>query len=247
MKMNHRFLIATLLTVGLLLIDAPARAGLMDIFRSDLAFTLVVDRADGLRTGDPVEFENADGRREVIGRIDAIPDPGGGDPVVSIRIEARHKERVRAGSRVVLDRPWMGDGAARIYIVTPEEARDTEPMRSGAVVQARTPAAEKAERMAGQVQILMEQLLDRSRQYLDRLKTEIDGGQWDRFMDQLEDTARTVERYSREQKERFSKEILPELERLMESARQRFRENPDPQREEKMEREYKRLKEELSV
>ena len=45
----------------------------------------------------------------------------------------------------------------------------------------------------------------------------------------------------------FRKEILPELERLMESARQRFKEQPDPQQEEKLEREFKRLKEELSV
>jgi hypothetical protein len=45
----------------------------------------------------------------------------------------------------------------------------------------------------------------------------------------------------------FRKEILPELERLMESARQRFRERPDPEQEKKLEQEFKRLKEELSV
>jgi len=45
----------------------------------------------------------------------------------------------------------------------------------------------------------------------------------------------------------FRKEILPELERLMESARQRFRKRPDPEQEKKLEQEFKRLKEELSV
>jgi hypothetical protein len=45
----------------------------------------------------------------------------------------------------------------------------------------------------------------------------------------------------------FREEILPELERLMESARQRFRERPEPEQEKKLEQEFKRLKEELSV
>jgi hypothetical protein len=235
-------MMAALLTAG-----APARAGLLDIFRSDLEFTLVVDRTDGLRAGDPVELEESDGRRELIGRIDAIPDSGGGDPVVAIRIDARHKERVRAGSRVVVDRPWMSEGPARIYIVTPSGHEDAEPLRSGAVVMARSPAAEKAERVAEQVQRFMEALGDRSRESLDHLKKEIEGGRLDRFMEQLNEGARAAEKYSREQKERFAKEILPELERLMESARQRFRERPDPEQEKKLEQEFKRLKEELSV
>ncbi len=245
--MKPRLLTAALMMAGLLTVGAPAQAGLLDVFRADLAFTLVVDRSEGLRVGDPVEFEDESGRREVIGRIAAIPDSRGGEPVASIRIDARHKERVRSGSRVIIDRPAMADAAVRIYIVTPEDRRDAEPLRSGALMLARTPVDEKAERVAGQVRVFMERLLDRSRQYLDRLKAEIDDGQLDRFMEQLEETARAVSRYSQEQKERFAKEVLPELERLMESARKRFQDQPDPQRQEDLEREFKRLKEELSV
>lgn len=246
--MKRRLLVtAALVIFALSPTGPPARAGLLDVFRTDLAFTLVVDRSDGLRVGDPVEFQDNDGRREVIGRIDAIPDPVGGDPVVSVRIDARHKERVLAGSRVIVDRPWMNDDAVRIYIVPPDDPQVAEPLRSGAVVMARSPASEKAERITEQVQRLMEALGDRSQGYLERLKNEIDSGRLDRFMDQLDEAARTVERYSREQKERFAKEILPELEWLMESARRRFKAQPDPQQEEKLEREFKRLKEELSV
>ncbi|HDI60066.1 MAG TPA: hypothetical protein ENF48_06920 [Desulfobacteraceae bacterium] len=244
---RRRLMAAAFVMIGLFTAGAPARAGLLDVFRTDLEFTLVVDRTEGLRVGGPVEFEDIDGRREVIGCIDAIPDPGGGDPVVSIRIEARHKERVRAGSRVIVDRPWMGDGAVRLYIVTPSGQEGAEPLRSGAVVVARSPAAEKRQRLTERVQRFMETLGERSQAYLERLKREIEGGQLDSFMDQLDETARAAEKYSREQKERFAEEILPELERLMESARQRFKEKPDPQQEEKLEREFKRLKEELSV
>jgi hypothetical protein len=246
--MKRRLLMAAALVIlGFCMATAPARAGLLDVFRTDLAFTLVVDSTDGMRAGDPVELEDNDGRREVIGRIDRIPDPGGGDPVVSVRIDASHKKRVRAGSRVILDRPWMSDGAVRIYIVSPAGQENAAPLQSGAVVMARSPASEKAGRITEQLQRFMEALGNRSQAYLERLKNEIDGGQLDRFMDQLDETARAAERYSREQKERFAKEILPELERLMESARQRFKEQPDPQQEEKLEREFKRLKEELAV
>lgn len=245
--MNRRLLIGALMMAGLLTAGAPARAGLLDVFRADLAFTLVVDRTEGFRAGDPVELEEGDGRREVVGRIDKIPDPGGGDPVVSIRIDARHKERVRAGSRVIVDRPWMADGAVRVYIVPPAGREDAALLQSGAVVMARSPASEKAGRITEQLQRFMEALGDRSQGYLEGLKNDIDSGRLDRFVDQLEETARAAERYSREQKERFAKEVLPELERLMESARQRFRARPDPQQEEKLEREFQRLKEETSV
>jgi hypothetical protein len=247
MKMNRGLLMGALMMVGLLTAGAPVQAGLLDVFRADLELTVVVDRIEGLRAGDPVEFQDNDGRREIIGRIDAIPDAHGGDPVISVHIEAQHKERVRAGSRVILERPWRSDGAARISILPPAGQPDTEPMRSGAVVMARSPASEKAERMTEQVQRFMEALGERSQMYLERFKDEIDSGRLDRFMNQLDETVRSAERYSREQKERFTREILPELERLMDSARRRFKENPDPQQEEKLEREFRRLKEELAV
>ena len=238
---------AVLLALGLWLGAANASAGFLDIFRPDLKFDLMVDRTEGLKVGDAVELQNETGQEQVIGRIDAIPDARGGQPLVKIRIQSRYKDQVRAGSRVVVDRPWLQDRAVRIYIVTPADQVASEPLRSGAVVPSHSAVADKTARMAGRVQAFMETLLERSREYLDHLRSEVDQGNFDQFLDRLKDTARTVTRYTREQKERFTREILPELERMMESARKHFEQMRDPRKEEELEQEFKRLKEELAV
>ena len=246
--MRHRLNVAAvLLALGLCLGAANASAGFLDIFRPDLKFDLMVDRTEGLKVGDAVEFQNETGQRQVIGRIDAVPDARGGQPLVKIRIQSRHKDQVRAGSRVVVDRPWLGERTVRIYIVTPMDQAASEPLRSGAVVQSRSAVADKTARMADRVQALMETFLERSREYLDHLRSEVDQGHFDQFMDRLKDTARAVTRYTREQKDRFTREILPELERMMESARKHFQETHDPRKGEELEKAYKRLKEELAV
>ena len=236
-----------MLTLGLVLTGARAHAGFFDIFRSDLKFKLVVDRTDGLSVGDAVAFEDEAGQRQAIGRITAIFPAGAAQPVLAIAIDARHKDRVRQGSRVIIDRPWTADGAAHLYIVTPADQADSPPLPSEAVVTARTAAAEKTEQLLGRVRVFMDSLIERSREYLERLQTEIDGGEFDRFVDQLKDTARIVGRYSREQKEKFATQVLPELERLMDSARRRFEQLKDPHKGEELEREFKRIKEELAV
>lgn len=53
--------------------------------------------------------------------------------------------------------------------------------------------------------------------------------------------------HTREQKDRFAREVLPELERLMEDARRRFDQMKDPQRGEELEREFRRIQEALAV
>ncbi len=246
--MNHSIRIAAvLLALGIVFPGGRAHAGLLDIFRSDLELTLVVDRTEGLRTGDAVEFQDETGRRQAIGRIAAIPDDGGGQPVVSVRIDARYKDRVRTGSRAVVDRSWAGEGPARIYIVTPEDQAASPPLRSGAVMRAQSLAADRAARIAGRVQAFMEKLLERSREYLDQLRSEVDRGNLDKFKDQLGKMAGAVSRYTREQKERFTREVLPELERIMESARRRFKAMQDPEKQKELEREYQRIKEGLAA
>lgn len=246
--MQPRFRFVTVLCLlGLWLFVPTARAGFFDFLRSDLEFRLLVETTEGLAVGDPVAFEDGDGRRETVGRIAAIPDDRGGAPVVTVRVDAEHKDRVRAGSRVIVDRPLVGEEKARVYIVTPPEQAESPPLRSGAVVVARSAVAEKAEQVMGQVQSFIESLLGRSRRYLERLRQEIDRGEVDRFMERLRETARTVGGYTRAQKERFEREVLPELERLMEEARHRFEELKEPRRGEELEREFLRLKEELAV
>ena len=236
-----------MLTLGLVLSGAQVHAGFFDIFRADLKFKLVVDRTEGLSVGDAVEFEDEAGRRQAIGRISAIAPAGAGQPVLAVTIDARHKDLVRQGSRVVVDRPWMTGGTVRVYIVTPADQADSPPLPSEAVVVARTAAAETAEQVLGRVQVFVDSLIGRSREYLERLRAEIDRGDLDRFVDQLKDTARIVGRYTREQKEKFATEVLPQMERLMDSARRRFEQLKDPHKGEELEREFKRIKEELAV
>jgi hypothetical protein len=247
--MTHRpvLIMAICLAWALGAWPADAQAGFWDLFRPDLKFTLVVDRTAGFKVDDPVYVHEQDGRREVIGRIEAIPDAAGGRPVLAIRIQARHKDRVRAGSRVVVDRSGTDDGTPRTTPPPPGTPPASPPRGAGAVGEAHSAAADTAARAAERVQTWMGGLLERSRDYFDRLWSKIDQDDLDQFTRHLRETADAVARYTREQKTRFSREVLPELERMMESARQRFRKMRDPDKEKDLEREFRRIQEELAI
>lgn len=216
------------------------------LFKGDLKVNVIYEDTKNLAVNNVVYMEDA-AEKTVIGFVKKIKQTEEGNKLVNLIIEHDYRDMIFSNTMFVLNSSLFANESPGILAATIPSELPAAPLESGDVVKGVT-YTEYSLAMARKGTLeFIDAASAKAKEYFENLKTYSDEFDMDEFMSQLRETARAVGDFSKEQKEKFVKEILPEIERLMEDAKKNLDQNGSTKDKQQLEKEYEKLKDNVEI
>lgn len=218
----------------------------VDLFKKDLNVNVQFKDTDNLLSGSAVYMEK-DNERVNIGSVKGIEDNKNGNKVVRLAISYDYREFMNTGTMFVLDSPFIGKKQTRIFVSNATHDSLDTPLKSGATVNGFTWTGYGIALAKKGMSEWMGGASVETKQYLNNLNEYVESIDIEKFNSQVEELTRAVSEFSEEQKKIFKKEILPEIEKLIENLKKKLEQSGDDTDTQKLEKGYKKLKDSIAV
>lgn len=204
MKKNH---LASGLILSALFIVLTGCVAITDLLKLDLKVKLVVDNLKGIHENTLI-YKVEQETEKAIGRVTKVKATDNGQPVVYLKIDSEYRDLIREGSLFVVIRPLLSVDPPHILVDTLPKDMENPPLKSDAIVY------ETSYVKYGLMEATnaLTDVLDVWKNFMKDLDDYLKSDDFDQFLKHLKQSAEDIGNYSMEQKQRFEKDILPQIE-----------------------------------
>ena len=217
-----------------------------DLFEKDLKVNVVFKDTDDLLS-DSVVYMEEDNERVNIGSVKEIEINKDANKVVHLAILYDYRDLMNTGTMFVLDSPFIGNEQTRILVANVARDSLATPLKSGATVNGSTWTDYNIALAKKGMSELMDDASVQAKKYLNEFNKYVESFDMDQFISQVQETTDAISKFSKEQKENFEKEVLPEIEKLIEDIEKKLEQSGDDEDMRKLEKEYEKLKDSVAI
>ncbi len=218
----------------------------VDLFKKDLKVKVSFNDTDGLSTDSPVYMEDS-GEKGPIGQVKEIETTEEGNKLVHLAIKYDYRKLIFTNTMFVLDNPVIGNEQTSILVATVGKDSLAKPLKSGTTVKGSTLTDYNIALAKKGMSEMLDNASVQAKKYLDDFNKYVESFDMDKFISQLDETTKAITEYSKEQKEKFDREILPQIEKLTKELEKKLEQKGDDRERKKLEKEYEKLKDGVAI
>ena len=211
---------------------------------SDLKLCILFDETKQLEVGAKVDYAHCD---QTVGRVKNISLCENGKTAVDLIIFSQFKGLVRSGVMFVVDCPVFSKEPARILMDILSKDIDNPLIKSGTTLNGVTWVFYKMAVAADSMSPVADTVFELSKTLLNELEVFVKSDDFDRLLEALEKQAKIISGYTIEQKRRFERDILPEIEKKIKNHYERLKTIYNQEEIKKLEKELNELKHSLDI
>ena len=211
---------------------------------SDLKLRILFDETKQLQVGAKVDYAHCD---QTVGRVKNVSLCENGKTAVDLIIFSQFKGLVRSGVMFVVDYPLFSKDPTRILMDILSKDIDNPQIKSGATLNGVTWIFYKMAAAADSISPVANTVVEHSKILLNELESFVKSDDFDRLLEALEKQAKIISGYTIEQKRRFEKDILPEIEKKIKNHYKRLNTIYSQEDLKKIEKELNELKHSLDI
>ena len=211
---------------------------------SDLKLRVLFDETKQLQVGAKVDYAHC---YQTVGRVKNISLCENGKTAVDLIIFSQFKGLVRSGVMFVVDCPLFSNGQTRILMDILSKDTGNCPIESGTTLNGVTWIFYKMAVAADSMSPVADTVFELSKTLLNELEIFVKSDDFDRLLEAIEKQAKIISSYTIEQKRRFERDILPEIEKKIKNHCNRLKTIYNQEEIKKLEKELNELKHSLDI
>ena len=211
---------------------------------SDLKLRILFDETKQLQVGAKVDYAHCD---QTVGRIKNVSLCENGKTAVDLIIFSQFKGLVRSGVMFVVDYPLFSNDPTRILMDILSKDIDNPQIKSGTTLNGVTWIFYKMVVAADSISPVANTVVEHSKILLNELEIFVKSDDFDRLLEALEKQAKIISGYTIEQRRRFERDILPEIEKKIKNHYKRLNTIYSQEDLKKIEKELNELKHSLDI
>jgi hypothetical protein len=217
------------------------------ILHSDLELKMMVQDARGLHENTPIYMVQPQAEA-CVGRITKVKSTETGNSILYLSIKYDYRALIHEGSLFMVNRPLLSMAPSSILIDTLPKDKATPRLESGSIVHETSYAQYNLMMASIAMKDVFDSFMQQSKAFINELEDYINSNEFDQFMSQLNQLSKDIATFTKEQKERFENEILPQLEKKMDEAMKNFTKNDqDYKKKEQLQKKMNQIKDQLQV
>jgi len=218
-----------------------------NIFSRDLNLKMMVENADGLNENSLVYLVREEHEAR-IGAVRKIKSAKGGTSIVYLSIDRIFKDKIREGTLFMVNRSLLSVDPPSILVDTLPKDSGNPRLGSGSIVYETSYQKYNLMVASAVMKDVYDAFMQQSTQFVRKLEEYIHSDEFDQFISLLDQLSNDISTFTKEQKDRFENEILPQLEEKMEEAMKNFTgDGQEKEREEQLRKEMNQIKNQLQV
>jgi len=206
---------------------------------SDLKLRILFDETKQLQVGAKVDYAHCD---QTVGMVKNVSLCENGKTAVDLIIFSQFKGLVRSGVMFVVDYPLFSKDTTRILMDILSKDIDNPHIKSGTTLNGVTWVFYKMAVAADEISPVADSVFELSKTLLNELEVFVKSDDFDRLLEALEKQAKIISSYTIEQKRRFERDILPEIEKKIKNHYERLKTIYNQEEIKKLEKELNELK-----
>lgn len=211
---------------------------------SDLKLRVLFDETKQLQVGAKVDYAHSD---QTIGRVKKVSLCENGKTAVDLIIFSQFKGLANSGVMFVVDGPLFSNNQPRILMDILSKDIDNPQIKSGTTLNGVTWVFYKMAIAADSIGPVADTVVEHSKILLNELEIFVKSDDFDRLLAALEKQAKIISNYTIEQKRKFEKDVLPEIEKKIKNHYERLKTIYNQEEIKKIEKELNELKHSLDV
>ena len=177
---------------------------------SDLKLRILFDEVKNLQIGANVDYAHCD---QTVGRVVNVSLCENGKTAVDLIIFSQFNGLAKSGVMFVVDYPLFGKGQSRILMDILSKDINNPQIKSGTTLNGVNRVFYKMAVGADSISPVADTVVAHSKILLDELESFVKSDDFDHLLKALEKQAKIISGYTMEQKRKFEKNILPEIEK----------------------------------
>jgi len=211
---------------------------------SDLKLRILFDETKQLQIGAKVDYAHCD---QTVGRVKNVSLCENGKTAVDLIIFSQFKGLVRSGVMFVVDYPLFSNDPTRILMDILSKDIDNPHIKSDTTLNGATRIFYKMAVAADPISPVADTVVEHSKILLNELENFVKSDDFDRLLEALEEQAKIISDYTIEQKRRFERDILPEIEKKIKNHHKKLKTIYTQEEIKKLEKELNELKHSLDI
>ena len=211
---------------------------------SDLKLRILFDEVKKLQIGAKVDYAHCD---QTIGRVANISLCENGKTAVDLIIFSQFNGLVKSGVMFIVDYPLFGKGQSRILMDILSKDIDNPQIKSGTTLNGVTWIFYKMTVAADSISPVANTVVEHSKILLNELESFVKSDDFDRLLESLNKQAKIISDYTMEQKRKFERDILPEIEKKIAKHYKKLKTIYNQEETEKLKKELDELKSRLKT
>ncbi|MBN1472952.1 MAG: hypothetical protein JW925_14350 [Syntrophaceae bacterium] len=219
-----------------------------NLFSNKLNIKMIVEDANGIHKNSPVFLVNGVEQNQ-IGRISKIKSTNSGGAIVYLSIEKEFRSAIRGDTVFTVCRPLLTPMPPNILVDGIHTFRTEAPLLdSGAIVHETSYTKYQLLLAASAMKDIYDVIIRKSLQFMSELDHYLQSNSFDQILDQMDQIAQDIASFTLQQKERFEKEILPQLEESIDEAIKKYmEEGQEENNKDRLEQEMQKIREKLQA
>ena len=237
-----QYLTAILFIIFMIGLHTPSSANplskVMSIFQRDLVLDIFYQNHRNLIQDSQVYLStDPEDQKILVGKVRKVSLTESQMSKVQILIEPQYKEKIYETTQFVLmSNIFSTHSNAYIVAVNPLESSDKTPLKSGSTVKGITFVEYKIAVAGQELKKIMNRMKSQNTQLLSQLEAYVETFNAEEFNKRITALANQISQFSIEQKEIFSREILPALRAMFDSLMKQLEEQNNMEESKKLEK-----------
>ncbi len=217
-------------------------AGCDNFLNPSLKISVLFRDTKGVQVGAAVIHTDS---KQQIGKVTKVEVLKNGEIAIDLEIQPEFKDLVRKKALFALDSPIFGNYPVRVVMRMLPEDTANSPLATGATVPGVSWAEYNTTDMFAKFRPMISDLIKQWEDAVDELDRYLKSKDFDQFLQSLGDEAERIENFTKEQKQQFEDEILPELEKKVDQAIKQFEKMMEKSEIEKLQKKLDEMKKKL--